>query len=136
MIKIIKFIADDGKEFDDENECEEYELLLEGKKVTNALHFYDNNHNPIRYNTKFDFGEVMYVEVLTGTASSFLRRLCDYQGFMCPCVDEYGYNLTGRFFYDDYKNEWKSLEKEQRNLDMIAEVFEKKLDKFPSWCYN
>ena len=77
------YIADDGKEFDDEFDCEEYEWKLSHPHL-NDVCFYDENNkllNNVTSETTYKMSERIVVP--NEKALKDLRELTFYSGFCC-----------------------------------------------------
>ena len=76
----IVYIADDGKEFDDEYDCEHYEWQLNHTHL-NDVHFYDKDSNELKDIFSADtYGDVMTITVPTDEAAKDLQALARYTG--------------------------------------------------------
>lgn len=84
------YIASDGKEFEDEGECLDYENELNIK----SIEAYDENFNRI------DFEGATYVVVHSNEEINFIDEVCDYNGWTSNGLCEVGlfhYNCNYRF---------------------------------------
>lgn len=105
-MKIIpaQYIADDGTIFDDEYECEAYELTLKvGKAMqSNETAFYDEEGKPTT------FEKAIFIAVNSAEGYDALRMLSDYHGMSIPQIDEDEvFTAEGRLFqYDERSDGW------------------------------
>ena len=81
------YIANDGKEFDDEGECLDYENELNIK----SIEAYDENFNRV------DFERATYVVIHSDEELNFICEVCGYNGW----TDE-GLNENGLYRYNSY----------------------------------
>lgn len=75
------YIAEDGAEFDDEDDCEAYENALVGQR----LKMYDYNEMPCD-----SLGECWYVKLDTQEEINSFMTLCDYMGVHRSGIKEPG----------------------------------------------
>lgn len=133
-MKVI-YIADDGREFEDENECLEYENLKseKNKKFLNAIHAFNKEGREIKIdlnNIVSDYDiENMIRETRYGTFDSleaciFFDEQQEYYGYkpIHECVE---YRDGDVFIYDDCTDEWISAKE-------MIEHYQGILDKFKS----
>lgn len=90
------YIADDGKEFDDYDDCMDHERELEKSKIA----MYDRDRNRIT-----DFDACIYVNLITGS---------DVDTFIWLCASEactaHGINKPGIYMWDNYYEVWVNLD--------------------------
>lgn len=127
MREITKYVANDGKEFDDEYECREYEIKVESKLYENTLYLYDRNGN--RYSTTemndfYDFDYITIIVIKSKGAYDWLSdAMYDYYGLDIMSreeVEKENYNCA--FFYDDDIDEWVSC---KERIDEYKKEIEK-----------
>ena len=106
---IYKYIADDGEEFDIEEECIEYEETILAYRKLNMFDHSGEKTNLI--------DEAWYIEIPDDENESCISSLETYYGLCNPPTH------AGRWFYDDYKDTWKCLEDEQMKLNDILKIF-------------
>ena len=83
------YIAKDGKEFDDEIECLDYENELNIK----SIEAYDEDFN------RTDFEDATYVVIHSEAELNFIDKVCDYNGWTSDGLMEtglYRYNSSWR----------------------------------------
>lgn len=95
----IAYIADDGKEFDDEFECLDYEWGLYHSNLKD-VHFYDKDDNELGDIYSEDtYSHTEKIITLTDDAVKDLQKLADYTGNLC-----YGdVTKKGTWVFDDKK---------------------------------
>ena len=117
------YIAFDGKEFEDENECRKHESKELQDKYGKDLLVYDNKNNeliPISDDYRLS-QDSAYVICKSKEALNFLNKTFDYNG-----VNNIDYDgkFPASFYYDFTTDEWKEIEhriKElQDEIDMLS----------------
>ena len=75
----------DGKQFDDEFDCQDYEWKLNHEKSLKDLIFYDIDNKIILDNKLSEdvYGKVMKIEVLSDYGVEAIKDIADYTGFCC-----------------------------------------------------
>lgn len=79
-MKVI-YVADDGKQFDDEDECLDYEWILKHPHIKD-VHFYDAGRKELV--DIFAFDTYMNVETIIVDSNKAIKDLCalaDYTGY-------------------------------------------------------
>lgn len=88
------YIARDGKEFDNEGECLDYENELNIK----SIEAYDEKFNRI------DFEGASYVVVHSDEELNFICEVCDYNGWTCEGLNENGlYHYVSHYMGDKWE---------------------------------
>lgn len=92
MREIHKFIADDGTEFEDANECREYELSNRMDDIGNDLQLYKGVNEPCSnpYAARF-------IIARTPAAKALLNEVCDFYEIVAP--------WNQGIYYDDANSE-------------------------------
>lgn len=90
------FIARDGKEFEDEDEC----LWYENELNIEAIEAYDKNFN------KVDFERATYVVIHSDEELNLITEVCDYNGLTSKGLCEVG---LFRFNYDCGIDKWEKV---------------------------
>lgn len=80
------YIACDGKEFMDEDECEAYEIEL----VEKTLKLYNNKYEPT------DIDGSMFVNLITDEDVENFKKVCEWHGVCSDGVDK-----PALYIYDD-----------------------------------
>ena len=117
------YIAFDGKEFEDEYDCREYESKELQDKYGKDLLVYDNKNNeliPISDDYRLS-QDSAYVICKSKEALNYINKTFDYNGV--NNID-YNGNFPASFYYDFNTDEWKEIEhriKElQDEIDMLS----------------
>ena len=123
MIEKTVYIAFDGKEFEDENECRKHESKELQDKYGKDLLVYDNKNNeliPISDDYRLS-QDSAYVICKSKEALNFLNKTFDDNG--ANNID-YDGKFPASFYYDFTTDEWKEIEyriKElQDEIDMLS----------------
>lgn len=124
MMEIIRYMADDGTEFETEEECIIHELnpLFDalnttGFKAFNYCHellFDDNNFR--------DFESMHFLNIPNVEAKSLLITIIDKQGYD-PKDILYGVTDPGIYYYDEVKGKFISLSWMENQVKMIKDIF-------------
>ena len=131
------YIADDGREFEDENECLRYENLKseKTKNFLNAIHAFDEEGHEIKvdlnniasgYDIEDMIGQTMYVTFDSIEARNFFDEQQEYYGYtpIHECVDS-EYEDGDVFIYND-ADEWESAKEMIKNYQSIITKFRNK----------
>lgn len=128
----VLYIADDGKEFEDEDECLEYERLqnANASKLLSEIHAFTEKEDamqvgdgPGEYNIDEMLMETMYVTFDSKEARDFYDEQQKYYGY--TQISEYinSYKDGDVYVYNDSVEGWESA------MEMI-ERYQEILDKF------
>ena len=80
----VVYIAEDGKKFDDEFECQDYEWKLKHTTHLKDIHLFDKDGNELEDIFSDDtYDNADKVIVLTDEAIKDLQELAEYTGFIC-----------------------------------------------------
>lgn len=118
------YIAFDGKEFEDYNECERYESKELQNKYGKDLLVYDNKNNeliPISDDYRLS-QDSAYVICKSKEALNFLNKIFDYNGV--NNVD-YDGNFPASFYYDFTTDEWKEIKSRIKELQDEIDILNK-----------
>ena len=128
MTEKIIYIAFDGKEFEDENECRKHESKELQDKYGKDLLVYDNKNNeliPISDDYRLS-QDSAYVICKSKEALNFLNKT--FGDNRVNNID-YNGNFPASFYYDFNTDEWKEIEhriKElQDEIDMLSKYIVK-----------
>lgn len=120
------YIANDGKEFEDEEECFKYEQnLLYGDVIkNNELQMFDYDKHET---TKVE--QCFYLKCDSIKACELFIELCDRFGAYTPFIEGTYGNGTytvgiGTWYYDEDYDRWISLEDLEDKIKEIKEIFE------------
>jgi hypothetical protein len=119
MQEITKWVADDGKEFDDEYDCRVYEWNVRLNAVKDQMKWYNSDGDKLEVSFRTDFAYATFVQVDTSEAAEVLYDFCYDQGYYCPCVDEnnrFDPDRLGRFWWDDGQERWLNLREEKEKI--------------------
>jgi len=115
MTEITRYVANDGKEFDDEDDCMEYEMsLMPGANEVTMLAHCRNGRLSITH----DIEDASYMYVHTSDAVDYLTEKGDYIGVIVP-------ESVGFFRWNGDRSEWIDIEMEIEQLQEIIEELKK-----------
>jgi hypothetical protein len=120
MIEIKYYRADDGTEFEEEEDCLNYESGLKLQSVEGELFLYDCDGEPIPLNNA-EIGEIEFIHCVTPRALDAFTQFYEIQG--CYMPDELRNSETPMYSFYDYRDGvWNNLKEEYENLNRIAEI--------------
>lgn len=124
----MKFIADDGKVFEDYDECEKYETAQKNSYIVENWHNYvlmfDDEGTRISINT--DVNEITtYLDEIEHLISNdtfylIINKKCNWEPISKYLYEEYGLALpenTGIYRWDSSSEEWISFNEEVERLN-------------------
>lgn len=120
------YVAFDGKEFDDEGNCREYELSENGKNVGNDLLTYDKNGKQMFVSQADCHCErIDYVVFKSKPAYDYFAQLMDGCGLSCPNeIEAKDSNYKCSYYYDYKYDEWRNInnkiEELQSQIDNLS----------------
>lgn len=125
MTEYTTYVAFDGSEFDDEDDCLAYERTMQATDYEDEIFFYDNNRKPIPLNVE-DLDDIYFVNILAEKACQWFVDRCQD----CGSTHPWSYNpyrkeefpLTGFFYYSD--EEWHHWQTEIERLRAISDYFQ------------
>lgn len=125
MTEKIIFIADDGAEFEDEDECLNYEKILGFDYIKDEITFWDEHFKKLTIDEEDLSDKAFYVKIDSEKAYRWFNNLLWTEGYetLDKCVSHRP-KLTGLYFYDSYRDVWKQLEGELNDLYDIMEFCE------------
>lgn len=117
QIIIYKYQANDGKMFDDEDECLRYEL----EQTVNNSRFviynaYGEEMNILDVGADDALNNAEYVTVESEEDLAAYNNLCECYGYR-------EIKSTGHWYYDHYTDEWKRYEDLSEKLNEITSIF-------------
>lgn len=119
------FEAFDGTQFEDEDECKDYELDCEAKKVENEIVLLDQYGGVITDSyAKIDFDRVFTIAVRNAEAAELLTKIFDEAGI---CGPKNGFEENTVYWWDDEKIEWLNVAEKIAELENEVDFFEEKL---------
>lgn len=129
----IAYYADDGTEFETEEECNKYERRLHDlmdEHQLNSLHAYDDNGHAIDFSgcdledLEDAFQHISYIEFDNEKVIEIFLEQARYYG-MCEIDDDLRRPLVAgeHYFYDWDEDMWTCIEDRQKELDKVASVF-------------
>lgn len=112
----IIYRADDGAIFDNEDDCEHYEtgFLFKDIKNSGEYHMFDADGDDC-----IDVESCYYLKVDTERALKYIKWLSDSVGVSVP----ENFSVGATYYYEDYFEEWHSVDAEMEKLKNIKELF-------------
>lgn len=134
MTEKITYVAIDGREFEDERECVDYENSLRMNNLCKSTLFLDQHFN-IMNADKLIPEQVFYIYVNNDDDKKFIENFFDSNWCSSPFTIYKGQDVdlseySGWFYYDSDEDEWKHFETElQVYKDMEINFAKIMLDK-------
>ena len=123
MEEITLYKANDGKLFDDVDDCIEYEFELFGKTLKNDLLMFDEDHERIKLSVDTDYELVHYVVLKTEDAFNyFMERNATLE----LSID--GISYLGAYYYNTYSYKWESIADKVEDLQNELDLYNKYLN--------
>lgn len=126
MTEYITYVAFDGSEFDDEDDCLAYERTMKATDYEDEIFFYDSNRKPVPLNVE-DLDDVYFVNIETEKASKWFLDRCRDSGATHPWTYDARraepFPKTGFFWYDD-NGDWRHWQTEMESLRAIGDYFQ------------
>nr|DAH11399.1 MAG TPA: hypothetical protein [Bacteriophage sp.] len=121
------YIAFDGNEFEDYNECERYESEELKDKYGKDLLVYDEENKLLRFDNDYRLSQdSAYVVCKSEKALNYLNKMFDGNGV--NNID-YDGNFPASFYYDFTTDEWKEIKSHikelQDEIDMLSKYIVK-----------
>ena len=121
------YIAFEGKEFDNEYDCREYELNTKLKDIGDDLLLYDKNGKKIeKIDNQLLAESIDYIIVKSEKAYEYFVEQMDYLGLNYP--DYYNSPICS-YCYDYDENEWINIEDRVQCLQLEIDKLSKYLIK-------
>jgi hypothetical protein len=124
------YIADDGKEFEDEDECLEYEKIekMKAQNVINEIHAFDDNFKEINikdylesYNLCGMLRHIYHVKFDSLNAATYFDTLLnDYNDVRISKDNELKADI---YTYNDMTNSWESATERLAQYQEIIDKF-------------
>ena len=124
----VAYFADDGSEFDNEEECEQYEYNLRMKDKFPTTRFFNRVGKVVPFLASCEFCEnLFYVDVSNMDEALLLHQWFQDCGFdsIWPRDFHRGVTITlGRFFYDTEEDRWRNIEELYKAYQDVLDIFE------------
>ena len=125
----VVYIADDGTQFEDEDECKEYEYASEMKDKFPTTRFFDIHCKPMEFVGTWEFCEsLFYFDARTQEEAELLHQFFIYHGYDSPWKrqrwNEKVTVSTGRYFYDTDEENWRNVEELYAVYQKMLNIFE------------
>lgn len=130
MEKIITYVAFDGTQFDDEDECVEHEFLESAKEYADSFTLYNEAREPIKISFNIDaLDKTKFIIIKEEKAIPFLDDWmidnCCYET-IGTVVDRLNIESgIGLWIWDDKEYTWKHWETEMSKMRELGEYFQR-----------
>lgn len=123
---ICKYFADDGTEFDDYDECNDYEHRQEFAAHITESKFWDEDG---QYMTTQEWlkdpEDCDFMEVSDSEEAYHIQQFLQYVGICSPWRNWRVDNPTaGRYYYSREKDDWRNFDTDQCEILRILNIFE------------
>ena len=121
MTELHLYIAEDGTEFEDEQECLRYETGCQAKELKGKVVLLDAQFNPIPLDNLGDWDKTFFIFVKDVPALHKLRAVWDWDltGMCIPdCLMG---DIAGLFAYDEDYDTWYHLGTHLQKIQSIAD---------------
>lgn len=130
MEKIITYVAFDGTQFDDEDECVEHEFLENAKEYANSFTLYNEAREPIKIS--FNIAALDKTKFIIIKEEKAVPFLDDWMIDNC-CYETIGTvadrlnieSSIGLWIWDDKEYTWKHWETEMSKMRELGEYFQR-----------
>lgn len=130
MEKVITYVAFDGTQFDDEDECVEYEFLESAKEYTDGFTLYNEAREPIKISFNENaLDETSFVIIKEERVIPFLD---DWMADNCfyETIGKVANRLNiesciGLWIWDGKEETWKHWETEMAKMHELGEYFQR-----------
>ena len=121
MTELHLYIAEDGTEFEDEQECLTYEIAQSAKELKGKVVLLDHQFKPIPLDNLGDWDRTFFVFTKDVSALHKLRDVWDWNltGLYPP--DFLRENTAGLFAYDEEDDTWYHMGTRLQALQTIAD---------------
>lgn len=119
MIEVIKYIADDGTEFEDEQECVEYEFSCNTERLEGRVWLFDSRQNPLDIRNYDSYEAAYYIFLADDKASDTLEGL--WPEFCCDYPLEMRDAKKGLWSFDEDYGNWYHMGDRIRAIEAEAE---------------
>lgn len=130
MEKIIIYEAFDGTQFDDEDECAEYEFLENAKEYTDSFTLYNDAREPIKISfSSYALNEMKFVIIKEERAIPFLDEWMN-DNYFHETIGKVANRLNiesciGLWIWNDKEDTWKHWETEMSKMRELGEYFQR-----------
>lgn len=130
MEKVITYVAFDGTQFDDEDDCVEYEFLENAKEYTDGFTLYNEAREPIKISFNGNaLDKTCFIIIKEERAIPFLDDWmidnCFYET-IGKIADRLSIeSRIGLWIWDDKEETWKHWETEMAKMRELGEYFQR-----------
>ena len=129
MTEKITYVAIDGREFEDEQECIDYEKSLKLNNLCRSTTFLNEEFQIMDIKT-LDPQQVFYIYVNNDDDKNFINEYFNNEWCSSPFSTDFGQyadlsECSGWFFYDNNQDNWKHFETEIQIYQNMENNFSK-----------
>ena len=118
MIEKTIYIADDGTEFDNEDECLRYESKIALSELGDRILFFDENRRPLELSCD-NYEKCFYIVIKDESAISHFISTMEDEGY-----SELPHSV-GVYEYNTYTDKWVNLSEKVANIiNLIKELYD------------
>lgn len=100
MKTITYYEAEDGKRFENEDECVAYEFDLQISKFNEKIKIWDADKNPLKFNSNLNLEKIWYIKIDNKAQCEIIDDLHEKAGLLAPFDGHYRGNMVGLWWYD------------------------------------
>ena len=119
MTEIIKYIADDGTEFDDEQECVEYEFSCNAESMEGRVWLFDSRQRPLDLREYGSYEDAYYIFLADDNAYETLENL--WPDFCCYFPRDLRGAKKGLWAFEEDFDHWYHMGDRIRALEAEAD---------------
>lgn len=123
MEEIIMYKAEDGKLFDNVDDCVEYEFELCGKTLKNDLLMFNEDHEQIKLTVDTDYELVHCVVLKTKDALDYFVERNNALGLITD-----GISYISAYYFSDELYKWEFIEDKVKDLQNELDSYNKYLN--------
>lgn len=123
MEEIIMYKANDGKLFNNADDCIEYEFEVFGKSLKNELLMFDEDHEKIELLIDTNYDLVHYVILKTKEAYDYFIKQNNILGLATNGID-----FIGAYYFSRESYKWESIADKIEDLQNELDLYNKYLN--------
>ena len=119
---VTTYIAFDGEEFANKEDCLEYEAEM--RKGTDKVMFYTHDMKPIKDVFGEEMDRIFFIVVNTVEDIEVIERILDYHGWDTPWSYNNLCRLAGLYYWGNKDEEWHHWQTEMQSLTALGNYFQ------------
>ena len=130
MTEKITYVAIDGREFEDEQECVDYEKSLKLNNLCRSATFLNVEFQIMDIKKTLDPQQVFYIYVNNDDDKEYINEYFNNECCSSPFSTDYGQyvdlsDYSGWFYFNTEKDEWQHFETEKKVFEDMENNFSK-----------